>query len=49
VLAGCLAEPDDELAQLRMRILGAVAPKAGLLTATASEPRKVIERMLSAT
>jgi hypothetical protein len=44
-----LAGPDDELARLWMAILATVAPKAGLLMATASGPRKVIERMLSAT
>jgi predicted ATPase/signal transduction histidine kinase len=32
-----LAEPDDELAQLRMRIVAAVGPNAGLLTAVVPE------------
>ncbi|MCU1663775.1 MAG: serine/threonine protein kinase, partial [Pseudonocardia sp.] len=32
-----LAEPEDELAQVRERILGAVGPNAGLLTATSPE------------
>jgi signal transduction histidine kinase len=32
-----LAEPEDELAQLRMRIVGAVGPNAGLLTAVLPE------------
>ncbi|HEX3304971.1 MAG TPA: AAA family ATPase, partial [Streptosporangiaceae bacterium] len=32
-----LAEPEDELAELRMRIVGAVGANAGLLTATVSE------------
>jgi predicted ATPase/signal transduction histidine kinase len=32
-----LAEPDDELAQLRMRIMAAVGPNAGLLAATVPE------------
>jgi len=32
-----LAEPDDELARLRMRILAAVGPNAGLLTAVVPE------------
>ena len=32
-----LAEPDDELAQLRMRIVAAVGPNAGLLTAVLPE------------
>lgn len=32
-----LAEPEDALAELRQRILRAVGPNAGLLTATAPE------------